>query len=523
MTAVSSTGGSERRYTAAVLAMGLILLLPTLSYRMGVDQGVFAYLGEGILHGRWPYSDAWESDYPGMMFLQALEILVFGKSIVMFRVFDLAVQMVALFLVLRLAVWGGSRAGGVLAVGLYALTYQSYGPWNTAQREGFAMPLILWGYWLYATRERRSAGRTAFGIGLGLGLAAVFKPTMLALALFYLPLLPALRRSRLRVVGLAGLGLVLPALSFIAFYAGIGGLTEMYEATVSYQAIYTARLQGDVPLVAHWIANVRGVGWQTLALAVAFLPVLLLVKERRGRRLMLYFGYLGAMLGVIVQGTFAGYHYLPGLAIGAAMISAGFAVSFGWLDRHLPRIARHDLAAALILVLIAAPAYLRAEPIRRLARLQFLRPPAPLEFHNGTVFDFTESHDVARYLREHSSAEDRILIWGYEPLTYYLADRVAASRFHITHPLVMRKPDGTLTAMQERWRAEFLDSIAAVKPLFVAVVRQDNWWWAPGERTSEEMLDDFPAWKRYLESHYRPVQTIGRFVVYRRADPVEVR
>ena len=523
MTADPATAGSERRYTAAVLALGLILLLPTLTYRMGVDQGVFAYLGNGILHGRWPYLDAWESDYPGMMFLQALEISVFGKSIVMFRVFDLAVQLLALFFVLRLAVWAGNRAGGVLAVGLYALTYQSYGPWNTAQREGFAMPLVLWGYWLYATRDRRPAGRTAFGIGLGLGLAVVIKPTLLALALFYLPLLPTLRVSRPRVIGLAGLGLLLPTLGFIALYAGLGGLTEMYEATVSYQAIYTARLRGDAPLVAQWIGNVLRVGWQTLALAVAFLPLLFLVKERRARRLMLYLGYLGAIIGVVVQGTFAGYHYLPGLAIGAVMIGSGFAAAVAWLAGRAPRVARYDLAAALILVFAAAPTYLHAARIRQLASLQFLRPPAPSEFRNGTVFDFTESYDVARYIREHSAPEDRILVWGYEPLVYYLADRSAASRFHITHPLVMRRPDGELTAMQQQWRHEFLDSVAAVKPLFVAVVRQDDWWWAPGERTSEQLLDDFPEWKRYLESHYRRETTIGRFVVYRRADPVEVR
>jgi hypothetical protein len=97
-----------------------------------------------------------------------------------------------------------------------------------------------------------------------------------------------------------------------------------------------------------------------------------------------------------------------------------------------------------------------------------------------------------------------------------MADRYAASRFQMTHPLVMRAPGAGLEPMQLRWRAEFLRDISERPPAYVAVVRHDDWWWAPDQRTSEELLDDFPEWKQVIERDYRLEQTIGRFLVYRR-------
>ena len=77
----------------AVLIVCALVLMPTLTYRMGVDQGVFAYMGTELLNGRWPYVGTWESDFPGMVFLHAAELGLLGKSIVLFRLFDLLYQL----------------------------------------------------------------------------------------------------------------------------------------------------------------------------------------------------------------------------------------------------------------------------------------------------------------------------------------------------------------------------------------------------------------------------------------------
>ena len=174
------------------------------------------------------------------------------------------------------------------------------------------------------------------------------------------------------------------------------------------------------------------------------------------------------------------------------------------------------LVLACGLVGVAGAGYMRHAPFRDLLTLHFLDAPRPGEFRNQTVFDFTESFDVAAYLRDRTPSDQPIQVWGYESLVYYLADRPAASRFQMTHPLVMRVPGEDLTPMQSRWRDEFLKDIAERRPAYVAVVTQDNWWWAPDERTSQQLLNDFPEWKSVIERDYAFDRSIGRFLIFRR-------
>ena len=239
---------------------------------------------------------------------------------------------------------------------------------------------------------------------------------------------------------------------------------------------------------------------------------------------MLWLGYAGSLIAIFVQGTFAGYHYLPGLALGAVLIGSLFAFATDRLfgGRHVSMtIWRQPAPTVVAWALLAGAAlfYMRSAPIARLVTLQFLQPPEANDLRNQTVFDFTESYDVAVYLRERTRPDERIQVWGYESLVYYLADRRAASRFQMTHPLVMRVPGEDLTPMQLRWRAEFLDDVSLQPPTYIAVVRQDNWWWAPEEQTSEQLLDDFPEWKRIIERDYTREHVIGRFLIYRRMAP----
>ena len=357
-------------------------------------------------------------------------------------------------------------------------------------------------------------------IGLGLGIAVVIKPTLLALALFYAPLLTMLRSQRaLALVSAAGVGLVAPAAVIVAGYWAADGLVELYEACVAYQSIYTARLRGQDPLLVYWLQKLMRFGTHAALLPVVYLP-LLIRRHRRQERIMLWLGYTGALYAIFVQGTFAGYHYLPGLAIGAILIGSLYAFATDSLlsGRDVSVGAWREPAqhvVAWVLLASAALFYMRNAPISRLVTLQFLKPPETNEFRNQTVFDFTESYDVAAYLRERTRPDERIQVWGYESLVYYLADRRATSRFQMTHPLVMRVPGEDLAPMQLRWRAEFLDDVTLRPPTYIVVVRQDNWWWAPEEQTSEQLLDDFLEWKRIIERDYTHEHTIGRFLIYR--------
>jgi len=520
-TVVASTPADSRRATILLLTVCALLLAPTLTYRMTVDQGSFAYIGSQALSGKWPYMGTWESDFPGMMFLNAFEILLFGRSLVMFRFFDLLVQLVNAYLIYRIALRAGvNRQGAYLAAVLYCLIYQSYGPWNTAQREGFGLPFVLMGFWLFLTADRRSPTRSALGIGLGFGAAFLFKPTLLALGAFYAPLLfagrPGRDHGKIALIALAGL--LTPAAAIVAFYWAQGGLQQLYEATIAYQSIYTMRLRGGAPALTFWWGNLPGLGRTAGLLAVAYVPFLFRRSDRRVTW-MLYLGYLGSLGAVIVQGTFAGYHYIPGLALGAILVGNAFGIVLEAVTTRtsLERFSTQVRLLAVPVVLIGfLPIYMQPTAIESLVTGRFLQRPGPHALQNATVFDFGEDYELAEYLREHTRPSDHIQVWGYESLVYYLSHRDAASRFQITHPLVMRVPGGTLAPMQLAWRREFMTDMRSNRPVYVVVVQRDNWWWAPGERTSEELLDDFPVWRRFIQNRYTLERRIGRFLLYHR-------
>lgn len=520
---VRTRGSVAPPSVATTLVVCALLLSPVLGYRMGVDQGLYAYMGAEILEGRWPYVDTWDHNFPGAMFLQALQILVLGKSIAMFRLFDFVYQLANAALVYLIAARVGGRAGAYLGAALFVLTYQAYGPWNTGQREGFALLFVLAGYWLFLTAERRPLPLTAAGIGFGLGLGLTIKPTLLAFAAIYLPLLPRVRRSHVLPVAAGVLALFVPILGFLAFYWTIGGLREFYDATIAFQMdVYVQRLRGDESLLLFWLAKLRRMGANALAVAVVY-PGFLFFGPARRERLMLYIGYLAALLTVFVQGTFAGYHYLVGLGLGAILIGTMFSMTVGRLLRgRFITVGRYRVravaVAAHLLIVAAIPFYVRGAAVERLISGQFLGPPVPGEFRNDGVFDFTESYQVAEYVRTRTSPTDRIQVWGHESLVYYLAERDAASRFQATTALVMQTPDGTYSPLQESWRREFVDAIGDQRPPYVAVVTGDHWWWTPGERTSEELLEEFPAWSALLSRDYRLERTIGRFEIYRRVE-----
>ncbi len=516
------TAFEGRRHAALVLGACVLVLLPTLTYRMGVDQGVFAYMSAALLEGKWPYVGTWESDFPGLIFLQALQMFVLGKSIVAFRAFDLGVQVLSAYLIHRIARRTSGWVAATIAPILYCLIYQGYGPWNTAQREGFGMLFILAGFWLTLSAEKRPPLATAVLAGLGMGVAVTIKPTLLALSLFYLPLALHLRtRAAWRVAIAGGVATALPAGVIMAGYWATGTLTQIYEACIAYQAIYTARLRGDAPLGVYWLQKLRALGLNAIVLPLLYAPFLAFDDRRRPERLMLWLAYLGATYAVFVQGTFAGYHYLPGLALGAVFVGEIAGTTLEWMmarwrgRRTIGRVPVEVVLVVLALIPMSA-FYLRRAPFGRLAALTFLAPPQPGEFRNRDLFDFTEAYDTAAYLRAHTRPGEPVHVWGYESLVYFLADRPASTRFQMTHPLVMRVPGGALSPMQERWRAEMVADVSARPPAYIAVVRDDHWWWSPEEQSSEELLRDFPAFKALIDSRYAHERTIGRYLIYRR-------
>ena len=235
------------------------------------------------------------------------------------------------------------------------------------------------------------------------------KPTLLALATFYAPLLLDVNRKSWKLVLPALAGLVAPTVIIVALYWVKGGLVQLYEACVAYQSIYTMRLRGDAPLFTYWLSKLQRLGGHSVGIAIAAIPFLFWGPVRR-ERFMLFLAYLGSIFAVFVQGTFAGYHYLPGLAVGSILIGSMFsqvaAVVSPKTSLHIGRISiPAQLLVAQLVILAALPLYLRKEPIKSLLTFRFLDTAKAQRIYKQYDFRFHRRFRCGRI----SSGADKVL------------------------------------------------------------------------------------------------------------------
>src|SRR5258708_38768094 len=70
-------------YAVILIVFGLSVLSaasPSVEPLPGRDQGVYLYIGRGILHGGIPYRDFWDHKGPLIYYINALGLLLAGKA-----------------------------------------------------------------------------------------------------------------------------------------------------------------------------------------------------------------------------------------------------------------------------------------------------------------------------------------------------------------------------------------------------------------------------------------------------------
>ena len=102
---------------------------------------------------------------------------------------------------------------------------------------------------------------------------------------------------------------------------------------------------------------------------------------------------------------------------------------------------------------------------------------------------FPESVEVARYIREHSAAGDRVAVVGSEPQIYFYSARRSATGYIYTYPLMELQPYAS--AMQR----EMIKEIEAAAPRFLVFVSATRSWIArPG--SDQTIFGWFEAYQR---------------------------
>lgn len=512
-----------------------------------VDEAVSALIANNWLEGGVPYRDSIDQRGPVTYILYALVFVLFGKG-------NMTAVHGALLVLVFVGCWLGERftrhlspdpfgerwawvAALLLAVCTFTYRRTQFLAFHTEWPTFILSMLGMMLTWKALRGADSKPYRTLFFAGLSFGASflakqpAVFDGAAAGLFLLLVALFAGRLLSRetwLRAACLAGGWVAVVALA-VAYFAAHGALGDFYLYFWSYNVEhYTAvvplaeKLSGLNP----WDHSRHYLRSNPLLLAGILIELgrTTWVTARRWRRLerleearlllllWLVFGYFGA--------SFSGRnfgHYFIQIIAPACLITAGLVVE-GWRRASSWAGGRRDLLwgarAALMLGVVGALTFSVHRYHRDLAVMRLRQPVQP-----DVAFE-----RLMTVIRQTSTAEETVFVWGYHPEVYLLAPRTPASRYTNTNYLTGMLPwenheHGIATAEHIVPGAMeiLLAELERSKPRLVIDT-------APGDHRfyGKYPIKDYPSLAGYLEQKYERAEKIpdskGRtyYRVYRR-------
>ncbi|MCB9452175.1 MAG: glycosyltransferase family 39 protein [Anaerolineaceae bacterium] len=522
----------DRALLLGLILLVLLLVLPTLTYPLGRDQGEFATIGRGILNGRIPYTELWNPKPPAVFYVYALTMLTLGRTTAALRALDLVIVPVIMVALYWLGRRIANRRVGLWAALIFPTFYFTESFWTLTQNDGIAaLPMTLAVVAAFKARDALT-GRRAFAwalvAGLLSGYAVWFKyPFALfgvGLAVAYLLITPQTgeqalapqsvsrqmadrwRRSRAPVAGfvIGGLLVIVGGAALLAAQGAFDALLESARVTSQYTA-----LTFNADDFRELLATAIGFRWQQWGLLWVLVALWVFIKRRdseptdTGWQLVLIW-LLAGLLIMLVQAKGYDYHWLP-------MLPPLVLLAADTVDKLLGRL---KTAARLVTVgVVAGFLVILAAGIWPLAWPYLSGQETQLEYYHhfqGGEFIADESLAVSNLLRERVVPGDSLFIWGFRPEVYYMSQLNPATRFIFQFPLVAEW-------YPPEWKEEAVDTLWAALPPYVLILQVDYMPWVTGSlEDSNTLLQAYTELNNWLIYNYEFDTQIGNFFVWRR-------
>jgi hypothetical protein len=425
------------------------------------------------------------------------------------RILDLLWQFVTAMLIYRIAMEiKQPRGARVLAALLYLLLYYQTDFWTTAQTDGFLNLPITAGILLFLQAQQKDHFWLYTASGVAIGMGVLFKYPIGVLIVFLSLLVLGMRKqkcvfSMLYMVG----GFAIPLSAGALIMLVRGNLADFLWTQYTYISKYSTIYNG-LGFLAMLIAPLLGWGWVSLPGIYG-----LFSKSNRSRwmpMVVLGLWWVSAVIHYAIQNKFYNYHALPVFAPLALMISDFFFDVTK--TRGLVRFAIGLLATWLLVFLFFTYDF----PRKYICLWNVVNGSITLEtaygdevFKFGKDFSARANMEVAEYVGANTKADEKILIWGFEPSIYFLSQRGNATRFIYNFPLY--GPNA-----RPEFRQEFLKEIREQKPIYIVIARNDGIFNVTAtNEDSWAAFNSFGEFHDFVLQNYRFETTIEDFTIYR--------
>lgn len=494
---------SRLLFLALVLVIVAYVRIRLFDVPLERDEGEYAYLGQLMLKGVPPFLQAYTMKLPGTGMAYALIMLLFGETAHGIHLGLLLVSAANTLLVYLLARRLIGRDAAAVSCATYAILSLDQSVVGVFAHATHFVVLFSLSSFIVLLRWRDNGKVTLlFASGFLLGLAVLMKQhavLLLVFACLYLArdawqrgVKPA--GSPLAAYALFLLGALLPYALILSWMAASGTFGKFWFWTVTYATEYASKLtfrNGMLTFNESFCRIVMGPQWPLWLLGAAGCVLLGTSLGRRTDRSFLGGLALFSFLA-ICPGLYFRYHYFIMLLPAVALL-AGFAVA---ASEHAISVARPGKAVLFLpfcLFVLAVGSGLYQEK-------EYLFTDSPLEVSRSTygTNPFPESPRIARYLREHTLAQDTIAVIGSEPQIYFYAQRPAATSHIYMYGLMEKQPYAI--SMQ----TEMIRQIEGARPKYLVMVNTPASW-----LQSDDSADLIFRWaEAYLPVNYEPVGII---------------
>jgi general stress protein CsbA len=490
--------GISRRWCYAILLL-ITLFSACVRFRLRDfplerDEGEYAYAGQLILQGVPPYQLAYNMKLPGTYAAYAGLMAVFGQTIAAVHLGLILINAATIIFTYLLARRLFGRSAGLVPATSYSvLTINPTILGMAGHTEHFVVLPAVGGILLLlkAVEVRRTG--LLFWSGVLLGLSFLMKQSGVVFILFggvYLLVLE--RKDALdwralckRVAAYtAGAALPFVLTCLILLKAGVFG--KFWFWTFSYAGQYASNVNFDAALQLFRFGVVRAVGAGLLIWVIAAVGLVLLFVHRAAREQAMFVGrFLLFSFMAVCPGLHFREHYFI-LMLPAVSLLAGFAVTSATQMLAERRIA--VLRFVPVLCFIFACGFLVVRQRDFLFRMDPITACRTVYGENP----FPEAVGIADYIKDHSSAADRVAVLGSEPEIYFYSQRHSATGHIYTFGLM--EPQKYALRMQE----EMIQEIESARPAFIVYVDVNVSWlvWP----SSQRLIFDWA--KNYLRDNY---------------------
>jgi hypothetical protein len=225
-------------------------------------------------------------------------------------------------------------------------------------------------------------------------------------------------------------------------------------------------------------------------------------------------------MGLLAASLFLiGLYYDPKLALFLAGAAAFSVVAKQLMPgSSVPRKVISICLPAVILFYYGAPRLIdRAPDYREFMRWASEGFDADFSTENRLAEIDPELVDVVHLVKAETGENDRILVWGPNPIVYFLSDRQPASKFDWDWPLTIYKPNVTkserFAKCQDEWRKLYAAEAVANRPKMIIVMQNNNNMVNPV--ASNAKLKDVPDFSKFLLENYTLRKEYDRYLVYK--------